>query len=511
MSEYEGVDPADYSMLQDDIGLDRELASRSFREYVELAWPQVEPSQPFVGNWHIDSICDVLESVKLLEILRLIVNVPPGVGKSLLVSVLFPSWLWTIAPGTKVLSGSYNEDLAKRDTLRSRTLMESPWWRARWGHQMQPNKAAWASGEYRNKQGGLRKAVGVATGVTGEHGHVQIVDDPHKPYDISGPADTSKASLKKVSTWWSQTMSTRFVERSTGARIIVMQRLHEGDLSGLMLAEGGYHHLCLPMMYEPKVASFPTKANPEHRPCPIKKCKSTHDPDHDPRTESGELLDKIRSPAKAVATQRRELGSHGAAAQHDQIPGPADGSIFKKHQFRYYRKADLPKRFQRQIQSWDMTFKKTDSGSWVVGQVWGQIGADCYLLDQVRERMGMSATCAAVRKLSLKWPKAHKKLVEAKANGEAVVDTLKGELTGLTLVNPDGGKEARANSVEPVWESGNVWIPHPEEQPWAGDFEEEVLGFPAVVHDDQVDTMTQAVHFLRRHGLNRLRAAMANT
>lgn len=501
----------DDAMLVDEVSLDRELTARSFRQYVEICWPHVEPSQPFIPNWHIDAMCDVLEACKRQEILRLVMNVPPGVGKSLIASVLFPTWLWTDWPGAKTISASFDVKLAIGFSVRSRTLMESRWWRTRWGHQMQPNNAMWKAGDYRNKQGGMRLSVGAGTAVIGQHGHVQIADDPHKPQDTTKAPALSKAALDKQGTWWSEGMATRVVDRTTAVRIIIMQRLHELDLAGRVLAEGGYHHLCLPMQYEPKFASLPTPQAPDNQPCPIKKCKATHNLEADPRTEPGELLDKVRSPLKAVLSQRRELGTRGSAAQHDQTPSPAEGAIFKVSQFRYYRaqgdNPTLPRRFTRILQSWDMTFKEAGS-SFVVGQVWGQVRADCYLLDQVRDRWGMSDTCKQVRLLTLKWPKAHVKLVEAKANGPAVVDMLKSEISGFRLLEPEGGKESRANAVEPMWESGNVWLPHPDEQPWVAEFGEEVLGFPAAANDDQVDTMTQSLNFMRRRNIDTLRRAM---
>ncbi len=497
----------DHGMLEDEIGLDRELTARSLREYIELAWPHVEPSQDFRPNWHIDAICDVLEACKAQEIHRLVINVPPGVGKSLVASVLFPTWLWTDWPGAKIIGASYGEPLAKSFALRSRGLMESLWWRSRWGHQMAPNKSMWAATDYRNKQGGMRLAVGASTGVVGQHAHVQIADDPHKPQDVTGAASLSKGNLEKSQAWWSESMATRVVDRASAVRIIIMQRLHEMDIAGKALEEGGYHHLCLPMEYEPKFNSMPSPDQPKAQPCPIRKCKATHNLKADPRTESGELLDPVRSPKRAVDAQKAELGSRGTASQHGQMPAPAEGAIFKRSQIRHYRRAELPAKFSRMIQSWDMTFKEAGT-SFVVGQVWGQHRADCYLLAQVRDKWGLTGTCEQVRALTVLYPKAHKKLVEAKANGHAVVDTLKSKITGLVLVEPDGGKEARANAVEPMFDSGNVWLPHPDEAPWIEDYIEELLGFPAMANDDQVDTTSQALHYLRRNGLNRMRAAM---
>ena len=510
-----------------DVDVDREIAARSFREYVELAWPHVEPSVPFQPNFHVDAICDHLTAVKSGEIDRLVINVPPGESKSLLSSVMFPSWLWTDWPGAKVISASYGEDIAKRDSLRTRNLLESQWWRMRWGHQMTPNRSQWAAAHFRNKEGGLRLAVGVAGSVTGEHANVQIVDDPLKPLEVTGKMHVSKEALSKCDTWWDQTMPTRLVDKAVArvaARVIIMQRLHEGDLAGRMLLDHGYVHLCLPMEYEPKYAPGSFARYPElvgtdeaPRDCPIKACVAQHR-EHlavddegnaalvDPRTAKGELLDPVRKPAAAVATLRRELGSRGAAAQLDQTPSPAEGAIFKRHQIRYYRRAELPT-LNKQIQSWDMTFKEAGS-SFVVGQVWGQAGADNYLLDQVRDKWGFSGTVAAVKALTIKWPKAREKLVEAKANGNAVVDHLKSEISGFVLVEPEGGKEARANAVEPQFESGNVWLPHKDDCPWVVEYVEELLGFPAVINDDQVDTTTQALVRLYNNALQRLRAAM---
>ena len=497
--------------MVDEVSLDRELAARSLREYVEMAWPYVEPSQPFKPNWHVDAMCDVLEACKRREILRLVMNVPPGVGKSLIGSVLFPTWIWSDWPGGKIISASFGSDLAESFSLRSRGLMESLWWRARWGHQMTPNKAMWSKSDYRNKQGGMRLSVGANTGVVGQHGHIQIADDPHKPQDITGVAALSKANLEKTKTWWTETMATRVVDRGTAVRIIIMQRLHENDIAGLSLVEGGCHHLCLPMEYEPKFASLPSPAEPEAQPCPIKKCKAAHNLDADPRTEPGELLDTSRSPRAAVDGQKRELGSRGTAAQLEQRPSPAEGLIFKRSQIRHYRRAELPPtKRMRMIQSWDMTFKETKKGSFVVGQVWGQLRADAYLLDQVRERMGMSDTCKALLAMTVKWPKAHKKIIEDKANGPAVFDTLRRRITGMRLVTPEGGKEARANAVEPQFDSGNVWLPHPEEAPWVLEYIEEMLAFPFGAYDDQVDTTTQALTFMGKGTHTRLAQAMEN-
>ena len=148
-----------------------------------------------------------------------------------------------------------------------------------------------------------------------------------------------------------------------------------------------------------------------------------------------------------------------------------------------------------------MTFKDTDGSDFVVGQIWGRRGPDYYLLDQSRARMGFTASKAAVLRLCARWPEATGVLVEDKANGPAVMDALRGEVSGLIPVEPDGSKIARAYAVTPLWAAGNVFLPPAEHYPWLRDFVDELVSFPAGAHDDQVDAMTQALRYLKVHGL----------
>jgi predicted phage terminase large subunit-like protein len=170
---------------------------------------------------------------------------------------------------------------------------------------------------------------------------------------------------------------------------------------------------------------------------------------------------------------------------------PSSGGIFKRTWWRFYREA--PARFDEVIQSWDCTFKDLATSDYVVGQVWGRVGADAYLLDQVRGQMDLPATLVAVRALSAKWPNSYTKLIEDKANGPAVIASLRHELAGLIPVNPEGGKVARAHAVSPQVEAGNVHLPDPSIAPWIGGFLVEHDTFPLGVHDDQVDATTQAL------------------
>jgi len=184
------------------------------------------------------------------------------------------------------------------------------------------------------------------------------------------------------------------------------------------------------------------------------------------------------------------------AAMYQQCPRPLGGNVFKESGLRYYLPKDLPAKFDKVLASWDCTFKDTDGTDFVVGQVWGKAGANAYLLAQVRARMSFTKTVKEVVALRAAWPRTKEVLIEDKANGPAVIDTLKASVPGIIPIEPDGSKLARAHAVTSYWEAGNVWIPHPDTAPWVKDLVGELTGFPAAANDDQVDALTQALRRL---------------
>ena len=217
----------------------------------------------------------------------------------------------------------------------------------------------------------------------------------------------------------------------------------------------------------------------------------------------GEALHPERYPLEQLEGIRRAVGAREWEALYQQHPTPDGGSIFRAEWLRFWYPKDLPLRFEKLVLSWDMTFKEGDDTDYVVGQAWGKSGADFYLLDQVRRRMGFTETLAAFRALADKWPGATRKLVEDKANGPAVIDSLRNHVSGIVPVEPDGSKTARAHAVTTFFEAGNVHIPHPSHCPWAAEYIAELTQFPAAAHDDQVDATTQALRDMQSHrGLN---------
>jgi predicted phage terminase large subunit-like protein len=468
--------------LLDRAPLHRELVRRGgLRKFVELAWPHVE-AVPFVGGWHIDEICAHLEAVSRGEIRRLVINVPPGMSKSTLVSVLWPAWDWVVRPDRRWMFASFDADLSRRDALKCRELVCSEWYQSTWGlaSSVANPIAVYDGAEKQRTMGvyhttarGFRFSTSTGGKATGWHAHIQVVDDPHKPADIqhADPASATNA-LEADWDWWRGTMASRKADPRDFSRVVIMQRLHENDLTAKCLKEGGWVHLRLPMRYEAK------------NPCvtPI---------GGDRRTEDGELLCPDRFDEEAVSTTEREMGSMIAAAQLQQRPSPAKGAIFDRewlaHEWR-----ELP-HDARLVQSWDCAFKDLSSSDYVVGQVWAVVGSRFFLVDQVRDRMSLPATCQAIKDLSRKWPTAIAKFVEDKANGPAVEQVLRRDVAGLVMVSPSGGKVARANAVSPLFEAGNVFVPPADRAPWIGEWREEMAGFPRAANDDQVDATTQAL------------------
>lgn len=467
-----------------------EAAEKSFYEFIKQAWITVDPENPFVDNWHIGAIAEHLTAVHLGQIRRLIINMPPGFAKSVLLCVMFPAFEWISAPGHRYLCCSYSEEFAIRDALRCRNLIESEWYQARWGSRFKIGGSDLQSTKmmYENDKTGYRISFGIKGGL-GHRGSRVFCDDPHKVKQAESDAEREDACSS-----YKSTMTTRANNIHTAAWVIIMQRLHERDLAGQMM-ELGYQCLKIPMRYDPIKPWKKIMVDFRHV---------------DPRTEFGQLLFPERMPEPDVALQELTFGSYMTSGQYQQEPSPADGGIYKRAWFCKYwcyptdnltaptiRIGDKeietelikidPKDLEEQGLSFDCTFKNVDDADFVVGQAWGRRRADRILLDQIRKRMDFPATCDAVEAMALKWPRATAKYVEDKANGPAVISSLKHKISGMIAVNPSGGKESRAQGVSPQYEAGNIWLPHPSIAPWVSAFIEEHIAFPNAAHDDCVD------------------------
>lgn len=447
--------------------VERELARRSLSEFVRQGWSILEPRTRFIEGFHISAICEHLEAVSRNEIPQLIINIPPGHAKSLLCSVFWPAWEWIDAPHRRIISAAYAQSLSTRDSVKCRRLIQSEWYQRNWSDRFALTGDQNAKQRFENTKTGYRIATSVGGTGTGERGDRLIIDDP-----VSATDAQSATVREATNDWWDNTMSSRLNDPATSASVIVMQRLHEDDLSGHLLAQGGWEHLVLPAEYEGR--KYVTVLGWE-----------------DPRRYEGELLWPDRFTRTYLDQQKRTLGPYHYAGQYQQAPAPEGGGLFRQEWLSYY--LARPNSFDQVLQSWDCAFKDLSSSDYVVGQVWGRVGGDFYLLDQVRAQMSFTSTLQAIRNMSLKWPLARTKLIEDKANGTAVIDTLKRELPGIVPITPQGGKVARAYACQGYFEARNVHLPDPSLAPWVLDLQAELLKFPNAAHDDQVDALTQAL------------------
>lgn len=498
------------------VDLDRETVRRmGLWKFIRLAWPHVDP-QDLVESWHLEEIAAHLEAVSRGDCRRLIINVPPGMSKSTITSVLWPAWDWIGRPNRRWMVATFDQDLAFRDALRCRSLMRTSWYLARWGDRVQIAPAGDSRETmaiYETTAAGRRLSVTVDGKGLGWHADIQLIDDPTNPRDLRQKDFTlAREALDKTWRWWTGTMASRKSDPKSFARVIIMQRLHEEDLVGRILNSPSakeWTHLCLPMEFEQPG------------------CRTRYGGDR--RREPNELLCPERFDASTVIETRIEMGSQVAAAQLQQRPAPSSGNIFLRDWFkvrwlppeRYAQLSDeqkvsgrwvsLPEEEMLLVQSWDCSFKDSSQADPVGGHIWGYFGGKYYLRDRIVDNMGLPATCRCILSWCQKWPKAYTKLIEDKANGPAVEQVLRDTVTGIVMVEPKeigGSKVGRANATAPIAEAGGLILPDDSVFSWIGEFLESVIAFPFARHDEDVDCMTQAILHLHGHSQARYLEAM---
>ena len=464
----QGLSPCQLQQIKD--ALDKDLAEKSLAEFVRQSWHVLEPGTPYLPNWHIDLICEYLEAVARGDVNRLIINIPPRYGKSLLTSIMWPCWLWATRPESRWIFASYSLPLSYKLSVDRRTLLLSDWYQSRWGADFKLSEDLNMKSEFGNSRRGQMVASSVGGTLTGKGGNFLVVDDPLHPLEALSDADRERAN-----TWFSQTLSSRLDDKRKGAIVIIMQRLHEMDLSGYLLeSSDDWVHLQIPAIADEKQEyRFPITGRTIVR-------------------EPGDLLWAEREGLEEIEKQRTMMGAYAFSGQYLQQPVPSGGALFKHEWLRYYK--ELPNYWGMIISPWDCAFSAR--ASYVVGQVWGRNETRNYLLDQVRGKWDFPQTISMMRDLNSKWPLANGMLIEEKANGSALISILKNEIGGVIPVNPHGSKEARAAAVTPLFESGKVFLPDPQIEPWVADYASEILKFPGGSHDDQVDATSQALAYI---------------
>jgi predicted phage terminase large subunit-like protein len=464
---------------------------KSFYGFVQVFWSYAEP-RDFIDNWHINTICDFLEKVTRGEIRHALINCPPGVAKSLLVCVLWPAWVWSQRPAWRALFTSHNAGYAARDSIKCRRVIESDLYRELFPDVILARDVN-RTDKFENTRGGVREAQGVL-GATGSRVNCVVVDDPYTTNEYN-----SKADRERVHTWWTEAIPSRLDDKKNDALVIVMQRLGSNDLSGIAL-DKNYSRVSLAAEFDPLMP-------PDLAP-------------GDPRKEPGEpLFPGLQDRDVLAELRKQDMTEASFQAQYNQKPIDLEGGMFPAKWWRFHKPdgtaaagakrpagcfegdaVPLPAKFHDVTMSIDCAFKGGDHNDYNVLQIWGRVGANKYLLDQVRRHLDAPGTVAALLALRDKWHKAgfepRRVLIEDTANGPAIIAQLQGHVSGLCPVRPDGGKEARAASASIDIESGNVFLP--EGASYLDSLITEFASFPKGKNDDQVDAMTQYLNYI--HG-----------
>ncbi|WBL18507.1 phage terminase large subunit [Citricoccus sp. NR2] len=422
---------------------------------------------------------------------RLLITCPPQQGKSQRVSRRFPMWVLSQRPDTRITIASYETGVARRWGRAVRDDVREH------GHQVgltiRDDVSSQSEWMLAGSDGGVFTA-GIGSALTGRPSDLMIVDDPTK-----GRGDAaSEVYQRRNWDWWREVAMTRLAPGAPA--IITMTRWAHDDLGGMVLKpeNGGGDW---------RVINVPAIAD--------------HNPDEgetDPLGRApGEWLETTRGMTAAQwERRRRDTGPKSWASLYMGRPTPDEGGVFPADIPTYdtalwtvrpdgtHLVPGMDRPDQEMCLSFDLTFTDGKHSDYVVGQVWLRIGADVYLVDQVRGRMDFNRSVRAVEELAAKWPQATQKFVENKANGPAVINSLQRSIPGIIPVEPEGGKVARGHAVSPFFYSGNVHLPNAALVPNVSDLREEMFNFGSGGgHDDTVDAMTQAINQLLLHPLTR--------
>lgn len=449
------------------------LSRESLEHFTTWTFPQYEV------NWHHRAIFDTLNRfIYTDEINRLMIFAPPRNGKSEVVSRRLPAFLFGINPRLNIISCSYSADLTSMMNRDVQRIIDSDEYKNIFPDVRLNDGNTRTTGNWlRNsdifeivKHGGVYRSCGIGGGITGSGAQILIIDDPIKNQE---EAD-SITYRNKLWDWYTSTAYTRLEKN---AKVILMNtRWHEDDLCGRLLALAKND----PNADQWHVLSLPAIAENERDPRDIR--------------QPGEALWPNKYNLETLMKIKASVGNRVWNSLFQQRPSSTEGGIFKRHHWKFYSR--FPEKFDMVLQSWDLTFKNKETSDKVSCSVIGKVGANFYLLDRLNARLSFVESLAAVRTMTQKWPGARAKLVEAKANGDALVDVLRTEIPGLILVEPHGGKVARAHAITPYHEAGNLYLPSPELATWVNEFIDEHANFPNGKHDDDVDSFSQGITYM---------------
>lgn len=451
--------------------VEAEICRRSYYEFFKLAWHVLEPENPFEDNWHVKYLCDILQteveriSRKESKTSDLVINIPPRSLKSYIVTIMLNAWTWISYPHMHFITSSYSGDLATEHAVKTRRLIESQWYQERFNtFEMTTDQNV--KSRYENNKGGGRRATSVGGTVTGGGCDILIADDPHKVSEVN-----SETVRKSALDWWGQTMYSRLNDLRVGLRVVVMQRLHQKDLTGFILSEElDYRHICIPSVLADNVSP---EGLSEHY--------------------TNELFFESRFTADVLEDTRKNLGSLAYAGQYLQKPSPPEGNIIKANWFKWVDKSELPAGIVVNAYT-DAAYgkEKSDNSATVL---FSQHEGDVYIWACHAWNLGLPAFCSRYASvMNQSGVDGRSRLYfEPKASGISAVQTIK-TTTNLNVMEdqpPTESKMSRVQSISATIEAGRVKLIR------GGAGLEDMIGeatvFPNGDKDDMLDALTGAL------------------
>lgn len=486
--------------------ISRQLCEMSLVKFIETAWPYLNNGgSEFKPNWHIYALCEHLEAVSRGEIRRLVLNLPPRSLKSIIVSVCWPMWTWAQnktsalrGPQVKFLCASYNQDLSWNLSTDSRRLALSPFYQERWGHRFKLTGDQNTKTQFDNTKGGSRIATSVGGSLLGIGGNILILDDPH---NIEVLSEVERLAAIE---WFKEYSSTRFNDPSTGALVVVMQRLHEEDITGYLQQHGGdqWEYLVLPMEFDSSLYQVPTSLG-FLDPRGLTEYGQPLEGD-ELKARDGELLHEERVPREEVERLKEALGPYLASGRLQQRPVPAGGAIIREEWWQLYRGEGFPP-MGTIVASLDGAFTEKEENDPSALTIWGVFAAEdgspkLMLMDAWERRLAISELVQATA-LSCQKHRVDALLIEAKASGHSAAQEIQ-RLYGFRewqtiLINPKGDKVARVQAIVPLFANGMIYAPDRE---YAEKVIRQSASFPKAAHDDLVDSCSMAISWLRANG-----------
>jgi len=459
---FENLTPAEYQVL----------LRQDFVSFAARCFQDLNPQAELAMNWHLEVIAAKLTAVREGKIRRLIINLPPRHLKSLMASIAFPAWCLGHDPSAQILSVSYAQDLADKLARDCRSIMTSPWYRRIFPTRLAPHRQAVE--EFITTRQGYRLATSTGGVLTGRGADIILIDDPLKPEEA-----LSDAQRQAANEWYDHTLYSRQNDKRRSAIVMIMQRLHEDDPVGHVLAQEPWEVLSFPAIAEAdEVHQIETIWGPRYF-----------------RRGQGEALHLGREPLEILEGIRRTIGEYNFAGQYQQSPAPLGGGMVKAEWFKSYRENERPERFEQIVQSWDTANKATELSDFSVCTTWGVKGKDLFLLNVLRKRLEFPALKRAVREQQGLF-NANVVLIEDKASGTQLIQELIVDgCHAITRYKPEGDKTMRLHAQTATIENGFVHIP--EAAPWLAEYLHEMTVFPKGKHDDQVDSTAQFLDWFK--------------